>query len=394
MNVFFFCCFVRQLRRTGKSHKEVELEPPITYPWHEKELLDPNDYIIENKDHGVHGRLPGEIRGQQFVIRNCMNVKIYLLDHINTVMIDDCENCAILTGPIKTSIFIRDCINCRVMTSCQQFRSRDCHDLVIFLACVTEPIVESSTNMQFGPYQCHYAELEDQFRASGLSIFNCNWSDIYDFTPDHENGANIKLLAISNDARNYFVPPKEAIEDELKTATENGVHDEDTVALTKSLSSVSLSLDPKDSLVPITLGNRVLHGSSKTELGNVQLDGCAVIAVFDHLGAVSCAKSIVGFLKEIPSCHFVRTQCSRFSEYDIERIFGIPTSSRRAKVGNVITFEVVGPRGSIGSTCEEVALKTSALHDPTFLLVTSDQNEAERQINLLNGLHRMNMNAS
>ncbi|KAA3678208.1 uncharacterized protein DEA37_0012481 [Paragonimus westermani] len=235
---------------------------------------------------------------------------------------------------------------------------------------------------------------QDQFRASGLSIFNCNWSDIYDFTPEHENGANIKLLAISDDARNYFVPPREAIEDELKTATEDDVMDEDMVALTKSLSSVTLSLDPKDSLVPITLGSRVLHGGSKTGLGNVQLDGCAVIAVFDHLGAVSCAKSIVGFLREVPSCHLVRTQCSRFSEYDIERIFGIPTSSRRAKVGNVITFEVVGPRGSVGSACEEVSLKTSALHDPTFLLVTSDQSEAERQINLLNGLHRMNMNAS
>jgi len=39
--------------------------------------------------------------GEQFTIQNCENATIYLLDHINTLTIDDCTGCKILTGPIK-----------------------------------------------------------------------------------------------------------------------------------------------------------------------------------------------------------------------------------------------------------------------------------------------------
>ncbi|THD27372.1 hypothetical protein D915_001646 [Fasciola hepatica] len=70
MNILWFCCFFRQLRRTPKSKHGVDSEPPIEYP-RVKENLDPKNYILEDKDIGVFGRAPGEIGGQQFAIRNC-----------------------------------------------------------------------------------------------------------------------------------------------------------------------------------------------------------------------------------------------------------------------------------------------------------------------------------
>ena len=45
---------------------------------------------------GVCGCCTGSsIRGQQFIIEECENCTIYLLDHSATVSIDDCTNCRV-----------------------------------------------------------------------------------------------------------------------------------------------------------------------------------------------------------------------------------------------------------------------------------------------------------
>ncbi|CAL8086071.1 unnamed protein product [Calicophoron daubneyi] len=384
MNFYWFCCFFRQFRRPTKEKHELDFEPPIKYPWSDNGNLNPKDFILEEKDHGVFGRAPGEINGQQFVIRNCKNSFIYLLDHINTITVDDCDSCTILTGPVRTSIFIRDCHKCHIMTACQQFRTRDCRDLTIFLACVTEPIIESSTGMAFGPYQCYYPELEAQFNAAGLSIFNCNWSDVYDFTPDPDGEANIRLLEPDEKVEQYIPNPKEALERKMNANGIEAAPDENTIALLKSFASINISFSPKDSLVPVTLGNRPL---ASTEY----LYGCAIIAIFYHLGASSCAKTIISHLQENPSCCLVRTRNSKFSEYDFERVFGIPAKSKQAKVGSVITLEVAGPRDTVGYICEEAAMKAGALYDSAFIHVTNDPEKASHQRAMLNGLYRMHM---
>ena len=46
------------------------------------------------------------------------------------------------------------------MIACQQFRTRDCQKMDVFLSCVTQPIIEASTNMKFGCFQYYYPELE------------------------------------------------------------------------------------------------------------------------------------------------------------------------------------------------------------------------------------------
>ena len=58
------------------------------------------------------------------------------------------------------SLFVRDCENCKIVTACQQFRTRDCKKLDVFLSCVTQPIIEATTSIKFGCLQYHYPELE------------------------------------------------------------------------------------------------------------------------------------------------------------------------------------------------------------------------------------------
>lgn len=58
------------------------------------------------------------------------------------------------------SVFIRNCKNCSTIVACQQFRVRENQNLTAFLACASEPIIESSSLILFAPYQLYYPALE------------------------------------------------------------------------------------------------------------------------------------------------------------------------------------------------------------------------------------------
>ena len=60
------------------------------------------------------------------------------------------------------SVFVRDCKECKLLVACQQFRTRDCKRIHIFLSCKSQPIIEASTEMYFGCYQCYYSELSSE----------------------------------------------------------------------------------------------------------------------------------------------------------------------------------------------------------------------------------------
>ncbi len=67
-----------------------------------REKLDPKDYTVEGLTDCAVGRLPGSVAGQQFIIQECKNSKIYLFDHIGTISVDDCVNCTIFVGPTSS----------------------------------------------------------------------------------------------------------------------------------------------------------------------------------------------------------------------------------------------------------------------------------------------------
>ena len=81
-------------------------EPPQkVYSW-DKKKTDNSEYLIENLNDQTVVKAPGEINGNQFMIRNCQNSNIYLFDHINTITVDDCKHCKIFIGPTKVENFL------------------------------------------------------------------------------------------------------------------------------------------------------------------------------------------------------------------------------------------------------------------------------------------------
>ena len=54
------------------------------------ERPDPKDFMLSQLDGQEIKRLPGSIRGYDFIIDNLTNCNVYLLDHSSQITIDDC----------------------------------------------------------------------------------------------------------------------------------------------------------------------------------------------------------------------------------------------------------------------------------------------------------------
>ena len=148
-----------------------------------KKKLNKADYIFRGRTNEILVKRPGDIDGIDFCIRDCKQCDIYLHDRTAQVFVDDITESIVVIGPDKSSVFVRDCSNCRMIIIAGQLRVRDCHNIEIMLYSQTDPVIESSSGMQFWCLQYAYRELSEQMQAADLSIWNNKWSDIYDFTP-------------------------------------------------------------------------------------------------------------------------------------------------------------------------------------------------------------------
>ena len=87
------------------------------------------DFMMSKRRGEVLLKLPGELNGQQFIIEECEDCDIFLLDWSATVTIDLCRRCRIFVGPCESSVFLRDCEDIKAVIACQQLRTRDVHRL-------------------------------------------------------------------------------------------------------------------------------------------------------------------------------------------------------------------------------------------------------------------------
>lgn len=101
------------------------------------------DFMFSNikEPSSVLVKLSGSINGQQFIIEDCSDCDIFLFDNCTSVQIDECVNCRILVGPCQASLFLRNCRKCTVICAVQQFRTRDCVDVDVYLYSATGTVV-------------------------------------------------------------------------------------------------------------------------------------------------------------------------------------------------------------------------------------------------------------
>jgi len=168
---------------------------PQKEPQPPRRKFKPEDLMISKKKGEAIVKEEGQIDGEQFNIEECHDCDIFLLDHTACVYIDECERCRIFVGPTESSVFVRNCTKCDVMIACQQFRSRDCVDCRFALFCTTEPIIETSTNMQFGCFDFSYFTLRNQMARAKLKMWNNKWWQVYDFNKNSDR-SNWSILPL------------------------------------------------------------------------------------------------------------------------------------------------------------------------------------------------------
>lgn len=96
------------------------------------------DYIFSRvAGPSVLVKAPGSVSGQQFLVEECRDCDVFVLDHCTAVQIDECTNCRIVIGPCTGSLFLRNCSGCTLVCAVQQFRARDCKECDVFLYCAT-----------------------------------------------------------------------------------------------------------------------------------------------------------------------------------------------------------------------------------------------------------------
>ncbi|KAK6169351.1 hypothetical protein SNE40_020422 [Patella caerulea] len=342
-------CILSHLGVSANQDESFEIQPK-KYSWDKRDKMNVQDFIIDGVKNETVGRLPGVVNGQQMVIQNCENCNIYIFDHTNTLTIDDCTDCNIFLGPVKTSVFIRDCKNCNFAVACQQFRTRDCSQVSVYLSCGTQPIIESSTGMKFGCLQYNYPELKDQFKAAGLSIYNNNWSNIHDFTPvPGEN--NFGLMA------------------------EDVIVDCSLIPTTEQFSTVEVTSDKNTSLVPYTSGSR-----RKTS------DESCLVVFFKDDATDTRAEMFTESLIRNGSFILAQTKEVPMQAADAQRVFGSDVYSKAVGKGEVIGLEINGT-GCI-KFCQDVI--ADLLKDSPGVVFVS-QNQAAATQNIDNFYNFANM---
>jgi protein XRP2 len=151
-----------------------------------KSNLNKADYVLSKRNGEVIVKEAGTIGGEQFCVEDCKDCDIFLMDHIACVFVDECEGCRIFIGPTMSSVMIRNCKSMSCVIACQQFRTRDCTDCKFSLLCTTEPIIETSTQMQFACFEFNYFSLRAQLSEAQLNVWNNKWWMVYDFNKNSE----------------------------------------------------------------------------------------------------------------------------------------------------------------------------------------------------------------
>ncbi|KAL9979441.1 hypothetical protein ACROYT_G017112 [Oculina patagonica] len=326
--------------------------------WDKRPRLDPKDYTIGDLKGETVAKLPGELNGQQFIIQNNKDCSIFILDHTDSVTVDDCINCQIVIGPCGgrqvVIVFFRDCQDCKVVVACQQFRTRDCKKMDFFLCCATQPIIESSSGMKFACYQFFYPELEGQFEAAKLSVYNNNWSNIHDFTPAAgEKTWNLLPEAASTHIYDYVQTPEQ-------------------------LNSRNISTADNMSVIPLTLGTR-----------RKEFDESCLVVFFQDTDIKRNVKKLI-YEQEHQRKHvLVQTKEIKMKPEDVARIFGSEDYKIAADRGPVIGLEFNG-NNCVQSTNE--AVNDTCSNSLSNIYVSPSPEKASQDIDSFYNFVDMSMN--
>nr|CAD7597098.1 unnamed protein product [Timema genevievae] len=338
-------------------------------------------------------KMPGSVHGEQLLIQNCCNARIYVLDHINSVNMDNCTNCTVVLSAVRGSVFLRECKECVCLTACGQFRTRDCWKMNVFLLCATQPIIESSTSIHMGCYQLTYTGLEGEssiqgwrvsrlyrtggwvtntgleghLQEAGLSCFNNNWSDVHDFTPV-DGETNWCLLPFSVTVEDYMTVPSHRYCPIITQVLSHHILLSWSRPVIFACCSIDLSLAGDTSVVPYT------WGPHKNPSG----ESCLVTLFCDGQQSQRVRAFINCLKQDNPACLLLQTKEGLMSPADAERVFLSSSYNQVVSRGPVVGLYYDGPNCIL--SCQRVAAKVVVTDLTGLVFVSNSPAVAQSQV--------------
>jgi hypothetical protein len=139
-------------------------------------------------------KMPGTIDGQMFVIEDCEDTELVVMDHCEQVQIDNVKNSKIFIGACESSIFIRNCENCTFYVACRQLRLREVVNSTFYSFSTAEVHIEYSNTCKFAPFNGGYPDQSAHFKVAKLPLDHNLWYDIFDHNDPEKTGSNWSLL--------------------------------------------------------------------------------------------------------------------------------------------------------------------------------------------------------
>ncbi|XP_075229550.1 protein XRP2-like [Lycorma delicatula] len=341
-------CLFHKSKRTKHT---IENDTKKEYSWDKREAVNVDDFTIENLEDSEKWKLPGCVNGQQLVIQNCKNSTIYVLDHVNTITIDDCVGCKLILGPVKGSTFLRDCKDCICLVASGQFRIRDSRNLIIFLYCATQPIIESSSAILFGCYQLFYSGIKEHFKNAELSVFNNYWNSVHDFTPV-DGECNWGILPENTTPFQYISTGGDQF-------------------------CLGISLSLIDSVVPYTTYTKISD----------EPDYCFVIYFFNNGEEENFARSLIDKIyTERVDCRLIWSKQIQLEPQEALNMLLSDTNLENVKKGPVIGLLFSGP--NVDGFCKQNELACSA---DSMMYISDDKSILRKQINVFLNISNMHI---
>ncbi|EZF97559.1 hypothetical protein H113_02442 [Trichophyton rubrum MR1459] len=91
---------------------------------------------------------------------------------------DSCDSLAIF-GKVDGPAFISDVIDSVVVVKCHQFRMHECNNVVVYLSCATNPIIEGCVDIKFSPLPGAFVSTSGSSTQNGKQADK--WSLVEDF---------------------------------------------------------------------------------------------------------------------------------------------------------------------------------------------------------------------
>jgi len=168
-------------RRKKQGKKKKEKEEVVMKAVDLSKYQTGKEIQIKDQNVAVIYKPPGSINGSDLVISNLRNCTVSICDNVGALRINNVSHCKIYVGPIATSMILHEIEHSTVMIATRQCRIHSATETDFYLQVNSDPIIEHSHSVRFGPYSFAYPELSSQFESSGLNLDVNLWNNVKDF---------------------------------------------------------------------------------------------------------------------------------------------------------------------------------------------------------------------